>query len=760
VSCDRSQFTIVIDHGESVKFPLARFGSPTRKDEMITERTSDRRGKVWSDDALEVRVEVDKDGVARLSYLAPSAGRGVATGPDDGQARQEGRPAMGLPLLDLVAAGSGRSWSGRRYSDGVVGGRMRYAGCTEGDDGVWHELRLELVDPGTGLAATVVYQVLRGTGVLRSRVVLTNSGVSPLTVEAVTSFLAGGLAGPGGALEDVVLYWAENDWLSEARWHTRSVRDALPDLNRTAHGARSKARFALTSEGSWSSGTYLPMGAVVNTNTGHTLLWQIEHNGAWQWQLGEHTGAGPGSSYLALLGPTDTEHHWRLTLDPGGSFETVPVAVAVSHDGFEGAIGRMTRYRRALRRPHEDHRGLPVIFNDFMNTLMGDPTTERLVPLIKAASRVGAEYFCIDSGWYAAIGEGWWDTVGAWVPSKERFPNGITEVLDLIRAEGMVPGLWLEPEVVGVRSPMADELPQDAFFTRDGNRVVETGRYQLDLTHPRARAHLDRVVDFLVEDLGVGYLKMDYNINVAPGTESGHIAAGVGMLAHNRAFLDWVDGILDRHPRLTIENCASGGMRTDYALLSRFQLQSTSDQQDFLRYPPIAAAAPVAIAPEQAAVWAYPQPEWDDDQIAFTLCSAMLGRVHLSGYLDRMTTAQQRLVAQAIDVYKQIRGDLASSVPFWPLGLPGWADPWLALGMRSQASTYLVVWRREPRGDTAQAKPAEIVLPVAPQGTQAVPRVLYPAAGAQLRWDAVRGQLTVSLPRAPSACLVEIGPKL
>jgi alpha-galactosidase len=70
------------------------------------------------------------------------------------------------------------------------------------------------------------------------------------------------------------------------------------------------------------------------------------------------------------------------------------------------------------------------------------------------------------------------------------------------------------------------------------------------------------------------------------------------LLAHNRAFLNWLDDLLDRHPGLTIENCASGGMRTDYALLSRCQLQSTSDQQDFLRYPAIAAAAPAAIAPE------------------------------------------------------------------------------------------------------------------------------------------------------------------
>ena len=149
-----------------------------------------------------------------------------------------------------------------------------------------------------------------------------------------------------------------------------------------------------------------------------------------------------------------------------------------------------------------------------------------------------------------------------------------------------MPGLWLEPEVVGVRSPVARQLPEEAFFRRDGQRVVEQGRYHLDLRHPAALPHLDRVIDFLVGTLGVGYLKLDYNITVGPGTDTGGLSPGVGMLDHNRAHLEWLDRVLDRYPGLTIENCSSGGMRTDYALLSRLQLHSTSDQQDFLRYPP------------------------------------------------------------------------------------------------------------------------------------------------------------------------------
>jgi alpha-galactosidase len=726
----------------------------------------------WADEALELRIEVGEDGKARLVHIAAGAVGPSARAPwGEDRPVGNGRAAAGLPLVDVVVAGSGRAWSGRRYVESVVGDRLSYIGHDERADGPWRELQVDLQDPSTGLKAEVIYRVLEGHGVLRARARIINGGAAPVVVESVTSFLACGLAGPAGRLGDVELMWAENDWFAEHRWQRRALRDALPDLDCGAHGHDPRGRFGLTSAGTWSSGTFLPMGAAVNRRTGHAWVWQIEHNGGWHWQVGEHTrrdatsahhGDGPTDAYLALLGPTDAEHHWRLALGPGESFETVPVAVALSAEGLEAAMARLTTYRRALRRPHSDHSRLPVIFNDYMNTLMGDPTTERLAPLITAASRVGAEYFCIDSGWYAEIGEGWWDTVGAWTPSTSRFPNGISEVLDRIRAEGMVPGLWLEPEVVGVRSPLAEQLPVEAFFARNGARVVEQGRYHLDLCHPAAVKHLDQVVDFLVEDLGVGYIKMDYNINVGPGT--GDISAGVGMLAHNRALLDWVDGVLDRHPSLTIENCSSGGMRADYALLSRCQLQSTSDQQDFLRYPPIAAAAPAAIAPEQAAVWAYPQPEWSDDKIAFTLCSALLGRVHLSGHIDRMSPAQQQLVTEAINVYKRIRPDLATAFPFWPLGLPRWTDPWVALGMRARPTTYIVVWHRGHVGGTEgpeeRADAAQVALPVAHLREQpAVPELLYPVeGGAQAKWSAPRGELVVALPRTPSACLIGLAP--
>jgi alpha-galactosidase len=696
---------------------------------------------IWGQDGLELRFRVRADGVMALVGLGPETAAPAADGP-------------GLPLAEIQLAGSGRNWSGERSVETAAGARLVYRGHAEGREGAWRQLRVDLADPATGLAVEVNYRTLPGVPVVRSWTRLVNQGGRRLVVESVTSLVLPRLAallGRTGSdpLAGLDLHWADSDWLAEGRWQAAPLRSLVVDLNRAAHEHGPRGCFARSSQGSWSTGRYLPMGALSRQDGAAALAWQVESSGGWRWEVGEHDGG----AYLALLGPHDREHQWRQALAPGEEFTAVTAAVALGTadgavtDALTAAIGALTRYRRAIRRPHPDHTALPVVFNDYMNTLMGDPTTERLLPLVDAAAEAGAEYFVIDAGWYDDDAEGWWDSVGEWQESGSRFPGGLSEVCDHIRGHGMTPGLWLEPEVVGVRSRVAAQLPPEAFFQRDGIRVQEHGRYHLDLRHPAARAHLDAVVDRLVADYGVGYLKLDYNINPGPGTDTGG-SPGAGLLGHQRAFAAWLDGLLDRHPGLILENCASGAMRADYALLTHAQLQSTSDQQDPLRYPPIAAAAPAAIAPEQAAVWAYPQPEFSDEEIAFTVAGALLGRVHLSGRLDLMTPRQRALVAAGIAAYKDIRSDIAAATPFWPLGLPGWHDDWLCLGLRTPGATHLLVWRR--------GGAAEVALPL-PElaGSGATPRVRYPAPlPCGLRWDAADGRLEVHLPSAPAARLI------
>ncbi|MEU0212023.1 alpha-galactosidase [Streptomyces canus] len=654
-----------------------------------------------------------------------------------------------VPLVEVTATGHGRLWSGERFIETAIGDRLTYRDHDTVQDGNRERTTIRLADPETGLVAEVVLETAPGAGFLRSRVRLVNEGGTPLRLESVSTLTVGGITDVGGGLDGLTLHWADNDWLAECRWRQAPFRDQVVPLSRSAHGHEGRGCFERSSQGSWSTGRHLPMGALTDLS-GRAWLWQIESSAGWRFETGEREGA----AYVALFGPDDAHHQWHHTLAPGEDFHTVPaVLVRGETGGLDAAFGELTDYRRLIRRDHPDLRALPVIYNDYMNTLMGDPTTDKLLPLVEAAGRAGAEVFVIDAGWYDDDAQGWWDAVGAWQPARGRFPGGIQEVLDAIRGHGMVPGLWLEPEVVGVRSPLADTLPPEAFFRRGGLRVTEHGRHHLDLRHPAARAHLDAVVDRLVGEWGVGYLKLDYNINIGPGTENGPESPGAGLLGHHRAHLDWMSAVLDRHPGLVLENCGSGGLRMDYAQLAVTQLQSTSDQQDPLRYPPIAASAATAVAPEQAAVWAYPQPDHTPDRIAFSLTGALLGRIHLSGFLDRMNGEQFELVRSAIRVYKGIRPEIADARPFWPLGLPDWEDGWIAHGLRGRDATLVAVWRRE-RADAPERRTLTLAHL---RGVEARPEVLQPAtADATVEWDAVEGKLTVGLPRTGTAVLLRL----
>ncbi len=632
----------------------------------------------------------------------------------------------GRPLVELLTVADGHSPGTDRLVRTAVGLRARYAGHREVEVDGGRELVVTVADPGSGIRADLVLELADGVAALRSRVRVVNDSTEPVALRSVVSFAAylghaaGGAAPTRAAgIRGWTLHRALSEWLGEGRWFAEPG-DALrfPVLAEQLTGQDPRSARTVVSTGTWSSGTHVPTAVAVDAEAGLAWAWQIEHNGGWRYELGEDTVDG----YVALSGPTDNDHAWLKVLAAGDSFESVPVTLTVASD-LGGALANLTGHRRARRRPHPDNAAPRIVFNDYMNTLEGDPTTERLLPLVDAAAAAGAEVFCIDAGWYDDSGH-WWDSVGEWQPSRTRFPGGLAEVIDRIHGHEMTAGLWLEPEVVGVRSPVADRLPAEAFLQRAGQRVVEHGRYHLDLRHPAARGHLDAVVDRLVDDFGIGYFKLDYNINPGAGTDHDADSAGDGLLGHNRAHLDWLDGVLDRHPTLILENCGSGALRSDPAMLSRLQLQSTSDQQDPLRYPPIAAAAPAAMLPEQAASWAYPQPTMSPEEAAFTLVTGLSGRLYLSGYLNRMDPDLLALVAEAVRLGKRLRADLASTTPWWPLGLPGWDDPWVALGLASPAATHLFVWSRDP------GQP-EVVLDLA-----AVPG-LGPARGTDLQVEQV-----------------------
>ncbi|ROS21570.1 alpha-galactosidase [Rathayibacter sp. PhB127] len=651
-------------------------------------------------------------------------------------------PGTEQPLVELSAFGHGRFPGGFRHVDTVIGARLRPV-STEADDA---RLRILQADPETGIRVTSVFERAKGIDAVRT---WTEVDGDDLVLDFVSTFATGAFAADA-AVDELSLASAQNDWVAEGRWSVRPLREiGLARIDRELQHHPPRSRHVTQNRGSWSSGEQAPTAALLGGP--QALAWQVEHNGPWLFELGE-TRRG---AYLLLSGPTDQEHQWSHRLVAGEPFVSVPASIAFAAGGVDAVLGALTDQRRAIREDRAADRALPVVFNDYMNTLMGDPTTEKLLPLIDAAAEAGADTFCIDAGWYA---EGtWWDTVGEWQPAASRFPGGLGEVIGRIREQGMTAGLWLEPEVIGVRSPLAvrgsaTALPDEAFFSRDGVRVAEHGRHLLDLRSAAARAHLDEVVDRIVTEYGVDFLKMDCNTMPGPGTDSDGTAPGAGLLAHARALLDWIDAVQARHPSLLIESCASGAMRMDYAMLSRLHLQSTSDQQDPVMYASIAAAAPASILPEQAGNWAYPLSGTDRELMIFALANGVLGRMYLSGYLNRMTEGERELVREAVAAQKSVLGSIERSHPFWPLGLPGWDDEWLALGLATDEDAHLTVWRRPGAAAT-------IALPLPSwRGRSLSVEPFFPAdpAGWSWTWDQEAAVLVIEAPVAPSARVLRL----
>lgn len=545
--------------------------------------------------------------------------------------------------------------------------------------------RIEMVQQAAGIQITSVLQFYDGIPVVRSWSIVRVTGRESVGIQYVSSFALSGFSQPGEGLwdEKIRVMVPTNSWYGESQWH----EGTLPELGLCQVNHNTTRALQCSGRGTWPCSRYLPMGCCLNTQTHTAMAWQIENNGPWSWEIGDREN----ELYLQLSGPCEDLSHWWKELLPGEEFVSVPCAITVIQGGFEEAIAALTDYRRRIRRPNQDNEKLPVIFNDYMNCLEGDPTTEKELKLIEAAARAGCEYYCIDCGWYSD-GE-WWDGVGEWLPSAKRFPEGLPYLMEQIRRKGMVPGLWLEIEVVGINSPLAHSLPEDFFFHMHGKRVTDHGRYQLDFRNPKVQAHADGIIRRLVEEYGAGYIKMDYNIDAGIGTDTGADSPGDGLLQHTRAYLDWLDRVFARYPGLVIENCGSGGLRMEYALLSRHSIQSSSDQTDMDKNAAIAAACAAAVCPEQCAVWSYPMRDAGREDVILNMINAMLMRIHQSGHLAELSQDNAELVRLGIEVYRSIRKKIPTAHPFWPLGIPRLGDQWMAYGLHCDDRDYLAVWQ-------------------------------------------------------------------
>ena len=705
---------------------------------------------VLGNEALKLTLGIAYDGSVGFPGLA--AARADGTWAEDDRAIWLCRPypEYAAPLVEVQLAGDDTPLRHDNCHGATQAGReLRYVSHTlEEVSGA----RCLVVVLASARLEVKYHLTLKRCGVIESWCEVTNISAEAQTLEYVSSLALPHIdACPFAPWENYLyLNVPHNSWCAEAQWQRFTLPQAGlhrcyelplkysaaltdPKFLKQSYKPVTSARVNVTSTSGQSSGHTAPLALIEDTINQLCLFFQINHNGSWQYELNDLKG----HLNLLVAGPTELENQWFKNLLPGDSFTSVPVAFGLCAGDKYRALQVLTSYRRTLLRPCRDSRELPIIFNDYMNCLMGDPHEDVLVPLIDRAHAVGAEYFCIDCGWYA---DGyWWDSVGQWQPVASRFPHGIEHTLTYIRSLGMIAGLWLEIEAMGVNCPLAAQWPDECFLVRHGKRVVSEQRYHLDFRHELVRAHATEVVRRLVEDYGVGYIKMDYNICSGAGTEIDADSWGDGLLEQQRAYLEWLDSIFALYPDLVIENCGSGGMRMDYAMLSRHSIQSVTDQTDYRLMSAIACNAASIVTPEQAAIWSYPLKSAPREEVVTNMVNALLLRVHQSGALEELDAERLGLVTEALQCYRTLRADITSALPFWPLGLATMGDAFMSFGLATDSKLYLALWRGEADHDV-------VALPL-PRAVKAA-RILYPSfAQEQFSLSANGTQLTVRLPQ-------------
>ena len=298
--------------------------------------TKEQRTIRWGHGALQLEIVLD-DGSPRLTHL--------------GLPGEAEKPAgASLPLVEVTATGHGRGWSGDRLMGTDLGGRLRHRSHHVTRDGDWHTLTVHLHDPETGLVAEVTYRSPDGIPVLRSEVTLRNEGQSTLHLESISSLVVGCLTPQDPAAIDATdLLWAENGWITECRWQRQPMRVTTPVHQRTREQRARQRRprpertghlvqLRTAAHGRPDGPAYRPYVGVADRAQRRRLA------------LGDAASTDT-AAYLALFGPTDTDHSWRHS---AGTRRGVPHrtrrARLQRRGGPDAAFAALTRYRRALRR--------------------------------------------------------------------------------------------------------------------------------------------------------------------------------------------------------------------------------------------------------------------------------------------------------------------------------------------------------------------------------------------------------------------------
>ena len=241
-------------------------------------------------------------------------------------------------------------------------------------------------------------------GATLQRTILVNTGDTALLADTLSAAFLTGIGSDGERRWDddrFRVHFAYSSWQGEGQWRHMSPEDA--GLYKT-YNHHSQTSVQLRSVGTWSTAKYYPLLLLEDTELHRTHFFEVLVGGTgWQIELCAR-GHREDSTLCVFLGAAcEGNDGWTLTLAPGERYTTCPALYGCVEGGFEEAVAALIGAKRALALRRLPGGVPPLCFNDYMNCLWALPTREKLIPLMDAAARVGAEYFVIDAGWLPDI---------------------------------------------------------------------------------------------------------------------------------------------------------------------------------------------------------------------------------------------------------------------------------------------------------------------------------------------------------------------
>jgi alpha-galactosidase len=238
--------------------------------------------------------------------------------------------------------------------------------------------------------------------------------------------------------------------------------------------------------------------------------------------------------------------------------------------------------------------------------------------------------------------------------APEVWPNGLTPLIDVVKANGMEFGLWFEGEMVNADSDLYRAHPE--WILHSGNRAPIEARFQqvLDLNHPGAFEHILGQVDAILNQYDIRYIKWDHNRTL---TEAAHFGKAT-MRNQNLAIYRLFDELKLRHPGLEIESCASGGGRIDLGMIDHADRFWTSDCNDALERQTIQRYTSIAIPPELLGTHIGPTHAHSTGrthELSFRAITALFGHAGLEWDLTETTPAERATLRSWTDYYKANR---------------------------------------------------------------------------------------------------------